>query len=63
MIFDNIILTAMSKPNKLQKINSYVEKEDIISFCTYQLIKASAGPGEVATILKSKIVNVPFIQL
>ena len=32
-------------------------------FCTYQLIKASAGPGEVATILKSKIVNVPFIQL
>ena len=32
VIFDNIILIATAKPNKLQKIHNHVEKEDIISF-------------------------------
>jgi len=32
VIFGDIILIATGKPNKLQKINNHVEKEDIISF-------------------------------
>ena len=32
MIFGDFILIATGKPNKLQKINNHVEKEDIISF-------------------------------
>ena len=32
VIFGNFILIATGKPNKLQKINYHVEKEDIISF-------------------------------
>ena len=32
VIFDNIILIATGKTNKLQKIHKHVEKEDILSF-------------------------------